>query len=161
MAEELIISKGLTKEEKYQSLLPQVKALIGNEPDMVANMANLSAALKQAFDFFWVGFYRVIDNELVLGPFQGPIACTRIRMGRGVCGTAWKEQKTLVVPDVDQFPGHIACNAASQSEIVIPFKDSLANILGVLDIDSDTLNTFDEIDARYLNKMLQLLTNIQ
>ena len=161
MAEELIISKGLTKEEKYQSLLPQVKALIGNEPDMVANMANLSAALKQAFDFFWVGFYRVIDNELVLGPFQGPIACTRIRMGRGVCGTAWKEQKTLVVPDVDQFPGHIACNAASRAEIVIPFKDSQANILGVLDIDSDTLNTFDEIDARYLNKMLQLLTNIQ
>lgn len=161
MAEELIISKGLTKEEKYQSLLPQIKALIGNEPDMVANMANLSAALKQAFDFFWVGFYRVIDNELVLGPFQGPIACTRIRMGRGVCGTAWKEQKTLVVPDVDQFPGHIACNADSRSEIVIPFKDSQANILGVLDIDSDTLNTFDEIDARYLNKMLQLLTNIQ
>ena len=161
MAEELIISKGLTKEEKYQSLLPQIKALIGNEPDMVANMANLSAALKQAFDFFWVGFYRVIDKELVLGPFQGPIACTRIRMGRGVCGTAWKEQKTLVVPDVDQFPGHIACNAASRSEIVIPFYDSQANILGVLDIDSDTLNTFDEIDARYLNKMLQLLTNIQ
>ena len=161
MAEELIISKGLTKEEKYQSLLPQIKALIGNEPDMVANMANLSAALQQAFDFFWVGFYRVIDKELVLGPFQGPIACTRIRMGRGVCGTAWKEQKTLVVPDVDQFPGHIACNAASRSEIVIPFYDSQANILGVLDIDSDTLNTFDEIDARYLNKMLQLLTNIQ
>lgn len=156
MAEELLI-EGQSKREKYQSLLPQIKALLNGEPDIIANMANFSAALKQSFNFFWVGFYRVICNELVLGPFQGPIACTRIRLGRGVCGTAWKEQKTIIVPDVNLFPGHIACNAASKSEIVIPIKDNEGNIIGVLDIDSDSPNSFDEIDAHYLEEMLLFL----
>lgn len=160
MAEALVMAQGLTKEEKYKSLIPQIKSLLGNEPDMIANMANLSAALKQAFDFFWVGFYRVIGSELVLGPFQGPVACMRIRPGRGVCGTAWNEQKTLIVPDVDQFPGHIACNAASRSEIVIPIENKEGNVVGVLDIDSSTLNAFDETDARYLNEMLQILADV-
>lgn len=160
MAEALVMAQGLTKEEKYKSLIPQIKSLLGNEPDMIANMANLSAALKQAFDFFWVGFYRVIGSELVLGPFQGPVACMRIRPGRGVCGTAWNEQKTLIVPDVDQFPGHIACNAASRSEIVIPVENKEGNVVGVLDIDSSTLNAFDETDARYLNEMLQILADV-
>ena len=160
MAEVLVMAQGLTKEEKYKSLIPQIKSLLGNEPDMIANMANLSAALKQAFDFFWVGFYRVIGSELVLGPFQGPVACMRIRPGQGVCGTAWNEQKTLIVPDVDQFPGHIACNAASRSEIVIPVENKEGNVVGVLDIDSSTLNAFDETDARYLNEMLQILADV-
>ena len=160
MAEALVMAQGLTKEEKYKSLIPQIKSLLGNEPDMIANMANLSAALKQAFDFFWVGFYRVIGSELVLGPFQGPVACTRIRPGRGVCGTAWNEQKTLIVPDVDQFLGHVACNAASRSEIVIPVENKEGNVVGVLDIDSSTLNAFDETDARYLNEMLQILADV-
>ena len=160
MAEALVMAQGLTKEEKYKSLIPQIKSLLGNEPDMIANMANLSAALKQAFDFFWVGFYRVIGSELVLGPFQGPAACMRIRPGQGVCGTAWNEQKTLIVPDVDQFPGHIACNAASRSEIVIPVENKEGNVVGVLDIDSSTLNAFDETDARYLNEMLQILADV-
>lgn len=160
MAEALVMAQGLTKEEKYKSLIPQIKSLLGNEPDMIANMANLSAALKQAFDFFWVGFYRVIGSELVLGPFQGPVACMRIRPGQGVCGTAWNEQKTLIVPDVDQFPGHIACNAASRSEIVIPVENKEGNVVGVLDIDSSTLNAFDETDARYLNEMLQILADV-
>ena len=160
MAEALVMAQGLTKEEKYKSLIPQIKSLLGKEPDMIANMANLSAALKQAFDFFWFGFYRVIGSELVLGPFQGPVACMRIRPGRGVCGTAWNEQKTLIVPDVDQFPGHIACNAASRSEIVIPIENKEGNVVGVLDIDSSTLNAFDETDARYLNEMLQILADV-
>ena len=121
MAEELRIH-AIGKAERYKELLPQMEALIGNERDEVANMANMSAALRQAFGFFWVGFYRVKETELVLGPFQGPIACTRIRYGKGVCGTAWKERKTLIVPDVELFPGHIACNSASKSEIVVPFE---------------------------------------
>ena len=121
-------------------------------------MANLSAALRQTFGFFWVGFYRVIHDELVLGPFQGPIACTRIRYGKGVCGTAWKERRTLIVPDVNQFPGHIACNSASQSEIVIPIEKE-GEIIGVLDIDSDRLADFDETDAHYLQQMLGFLVD--
>lgn len=151
MAEELTICSG-SKEEQYKMLFPQMQSLIGNETDMIANMANMAAALKQTFDFFWVGFYIVRDNQLVLGPFQGPIACTRIKPGRGVCGTAWSEARTLIVPDVDKFPGHIACNSASRSEIVVPLKKN-DSVYAVLDIDSDTLNSFDEIDKQWLEKI--------
>lgn len=157
MSEELSIHAA-GKAERYEELLPQVRALIEKERDEVANMANLSAALRQTFGFFWVGFYRVIHDELVLGPFQGPIACTRIRYGKGVCGTAWKERRTLIVPDVNQFPGHIACNSASQSEIVIPIEKE-GEIIGVLDIDSDRLADFDETDAHYLQQMLGFLVD--
>lgn len=153
MAEDLQIIEG-DKKEIYESLLPQIEALIAGETDAVANMANVAAALKQAFDFFWVGFYIVKDDVLVLGPFQGPVACTRIRYGKGVCGTAWQEARTLVVPDVDQFPGHIVCSSASKSEIVIPIRQN-GKVTGVLDIDSDTLNTFDETDKMYLEKLAE------
>lgn len=157
MAENLIINAG-DKEEKYRELLPQIHALVSTETDMVANLANISAALKQTFGFFWVGFYLVKDDELVLGPFQGPIACTRIRLGRGVCGTAWKESRTLIVPDVEQFPGHIACSSDSKSEIVVPIKKQDV-VIGVLDIDSDTLDSFDDVDARYLEEICTYLWN--
>jgi len=145
----------MTKEEKYQSLLPQIQELIRNEQDLTANLANIAAALKQAFGFFWVGFYIVKGNELVLGPFQGLVACTRIPFGKGVCGTAWKERRTIIVTDVELFPGHIACNSESKSEIVVPLYEN-DEILGVLDIDSDRLNDFDEIDALYLEKTMQI-----
>lgn len=157
MAEELIISKNSNKNRKYKELLPQLQSLVGLEKDEIANMANVAAALKQTFDFFWVGFYRVVEDELVLGPFQGPIACTRIRFGKGVCGSAWKENSTLVVPDVEKFPGHIACNSASKSEIVLPVYNKQGNMVGVLDIDSDQLNTFDDIDVENLEKITTLL----
>lgn len=151
MAENLVINQG-SKEEQYQTLLPQIKSLTGAETDVVANLANIAAALKQTFGFFWVGFYRVKEDTLVLGPFQGPLACTRIRFGKGVCGTAWKEAKTLVVSDVEAFPGHIACSSDSKSEIVVPvIKDE--KVVAVLDIDSDSLNSFDEVDACYLEKL--------
>jgi len=159
MAEELIIDKQAGKAEKYQELMPQLEALVKNEGDVIANMANISAALWQTFHFFWVGFYRVVEGELVLGPFQGPIACTRIRLGRGVCGTVWKEGKTLVVPDVDQFPGHIACNSASRSEIVVPVRDKKGEVVAVLDIDSDRLNCFDETDVVFLERVVLFLFN--
>ncbi len=155
MAEELTICSG-SKEEQYKMLFPQMQSLIGNETDMIANMANMAAALKQTFNFFWVGFYIVRDNQLVLGPFQGPIACTRIKPGRGVCGTAWSEARTLIVPDVDKFPGHIACNSASRSEIVVPLKKN-DSVYAVLDIDSDTLNSFDETDKQWLEKIVGIL----
>lgn len=159
MAEELIIDKQAGKAEKYQELMPQLEALVKNEGDEIANMANISAALWQTFHFFWVGFYRVVGAELVLGPFQGPIACTRIRKGRGVCGTAWKEDKTLVVPDVNQFPGHIACNSASRSEIVVPVRNKAGEIVAVLDIDSDRLGCFDETDVLFLERVVRFLFN--
>ena len=144
------------KEEKYQSLLPQIKELVRNEKDTIANLANITAALKQAFGFFWVGFYIVKKNELVLGPFQGPVACTRIALGKGVCGTAWKERRTVIVPDVEQFAGHIACSSESKSEIVVPvFKND--KVVGVLDIDSDRLNTFDETDAKRLEEVVRVI----
>ncbi|HTF02981.1 MAG TPA: GAF domain-containing protein [Bacteroidia bacterium] len=149
MAESLHIT-GHSKAEKYVSLFPQLKALCEGEPDMTANLANISAALKQAFGFFWVGFYIVRKNELVLGPFQGPVACTRIASGRGVCGTAWKEKKSIVVPDVEQFPGHIACSSDSKSEIVVPVFNSAGMVTMVLDVDSDVLNAFDETDEKHL-----------
>jgi L-methionine (R)-S-oxide reductase len=156
MAENLIIV-GVSKEEKYASLLPQVKQLIGAENDLIANMANISAALNEAFNFLWVGFYLVKQNELVLGPFQGPIACTRIALGKGVCGTAWEKRETIIVDDVDRFPGHIACSSLSKSEIVLPLFDKQNNVFAVLDIDSESLNTFDKTDAYYLEEMIKLI----
>lgn len=155
MAENLIISVG-NKEQQYQTLFPQIESLLAGENDTIANMANVAAALKQTFNFFWVGFYIVKDDMLVLAPFQGPIACTRIRYGKGVCGTAWKEATTQIVPDVDLFPGHIACNSDSKSEIVVPvIRDG--KVVAVLDIDSDELNSFDETDAVYLEKICRLI----
>lgn len=156
MAEDLYISGG-TKEERYVALLPQLEGLLAGETDEVANLANVAAALKETFGFFGVGFYRVSGDELVLGPFQGPVACTRIRKGRGVCGTAWQEARTLVVPDVDAFPGHIACSSLSRSEIVVPLTDGAGAVWGVLDVDSSELNTFDEVDARCLEEVCRLL----
>jgi GAF domain-containing protein len=149
--------KALSKQEQYATLLPQVAALLHGEPNLMANAANMVAALKQAFNFFWVGFYFVDADELVLGPFQGPVACTRIRFGKGVCGAAWQQAKTIVVPNVDEFPGHIACSSASKSEIVVPvFVGS--KVVAVLDVDSDKLNDFDSTDAEYMEKTVQLLT---
>ncbi|MBR7176452.1 MAG: GAF domain-containing protein [Bacteroidales bacterium] len=146
----------MNKIEKYKLLYEQVKALISKENDIIANMANIAAIIHEAFNFWWTGFYRVIDKELVLGPFQGPVACTRIAYGRGVCGTAWKEEKTIIVEDVHQFPGHIACSSASKSEIVVPiFKDN--QVVAVLDIDSEKLATFDNIDKEWLEKLVELL----
>ena len=155
MAEDLKVAVG-TKEEQFLGLLPQIRALLEGERDLVANMANFVAALKEQFNFFWVGFYLVKDDELVLGPFQGPIACTRIRTGRGVCGTAWEKAETIVVPDVEKFPGHIACSSLSKSEIVVPvFKEG--SVIAVLDVDSSELESFDEIDQRYLEAMVKLI----
>lgn len=146
----------MTKEEKYISILPQAAALLEGEDDIIANMANLSALLHQAFGFWWTGFYRVAGKELVLGPFQGPLACVHIPFGRGVCGTAWKNGETVVVPDVEEFPGHIACSSESRSEIVVPvWKDG--GIVAVLDIDSRELGCFDDIDRKYLEKIVENL----
>lgn len=155
MSEQLIIS-GETKQERYEALLSQIKAVVEDEPDLIANMANVAAMLHETFGFWWTGFYRVEGQELVLGPFQGPMACTRIKKGRGVCGTAWAEAQTQVVPDVDQFPGHIACSSASRSEIVVPiFKEG--EVIAVLDIDSAQLGTFDQTDRRYLEQVVKML----
>ncbi len=151
MAEDLHIIQG-TKAEQYETILPQIKALITGEPDLTANLANISAALKEQFGWLWVGFYLVKEDELVLGPFQGPVACTRIRKGRGVCGAAWERVETLVVPDVEAFPGHIACSSLSRSEIVIPLVHN-GEVKGVLDVDSTDLNTFDETDRLYLEEI--------
>jgi GAF domain-containing protein len=156
MAEE-INTTALTKEDKYRELIPQIKELIGNETDLIANMANISAALKYGMNFFWVGFYVVKNNQLVLGPFQGPVACTRINKGKGVCGTAWEKADTIIVDDVDQFPGHIACSALSRSEIVIPFFDQEKNVAGVLDVDSSELKAFNGTDAQFLSQILELI----
>jgi len=155
MAEDLIIAKG-TKEEQYDSLLPQIKGLLEGETDLVANLANVSAALKEQFGWLWVGFYLVKNEVLVLGPFQGPVACTRIQKGRGVCGTSWAQQKTLIVPDVEKFPGHIACSSLSKSEIVIPLVRNNA-FVGLLDVDSEQLNAFDQTDQFYLEKIVKLI----
>ena len=155
MAENLIIHTG-SKEEKYRELLPQLHALVSTEADLIANLANMTAALKQTFGFFWVGFYVVKEEMLVLAPFQGPLACTRIRYGKGVCGTAWKDAQTIVVPDVEQFPGHIACSSDSRSEIVVPIVRD-GKVVAVLDIDSDKLNEFDKTDAEYLERLCAIL----
>ena len=180
--EQLILTSG-SKEERYKEILPQIESIISAEEDLIANLANVAAVLKEAFDFFWVGFYIVRplaqingEKELVLGPFQGPLACTRIKYGRGVCGTAWKEARTLVVPDVEKFPGHIACSSLSRSEIVVPIfgadsckdnsldidisqagKYSSANVVAVLDIDSKELAAFDDVDAKYLEELAKIL----
>ncbi|HWK98523.1 MAG TPA: GAF domain-containing protein [Parapedobacter sp.] len=155
MAEEFNIIEG-TKTEQYEALLPQLRALVNGEADLIANMANISAVLKTQFDFFWVGFYLVRMNELVLGPFQGPVACTRISKGKGVCGTAWERAETLLVPNVDTFPGHIACNAQSKSEIVIPVLKQ-DEVIAVLDVDSEYVDHFDDTDTKYLEQVVHLL----
>lgn len=156
MAENLIIAESADREARYRQLIPQLESLTSGEPDLIANLANVVAAIRQTFGFFWIGFYLVRDNELVLGPFQGPIACTRIGLGKGVCGTSWLEKKTIVVPDVDLFPGHIACSSDSKSEIVLPaFKNDTVAL--VLDIDSDQLNDFTALDARYLEQVMRLV----
>lgn len=154
MSENLII-QGNNKQELYENLLPQIKSLVECETDEIANMANVSACLKDTFNFWWVGFYRVIGDELVLGPFQGPLACTRIRKGKGVCGTAWQEAKTQIVPNVDAFPGHIACSSLTRSEIVVPIIKN-GKVAAVLDIDSEKPANFDEVDKENLEKMVAL-----
>lgn len=151
-------TNGNSKEEKYATLLPQLKSLIEAEDDVIANMSNVAACIMETFHFWWVGFYRVIDNTLVLGPFQGPLACTRIKRGKGVCGTAWDKAQTIVVEDVEQFPGHIACSSASRSEIVVPIFDRDNNVVAVLDIDSEYLNTFDSTDKKWLEEVARLFT---
>ena len=156
MAEDLNIISG-TREEQYSSLLPQVKALVEGEPDRIANMANICAALKEQFGWLWVGFYIVKEDELVLAPFQGPVACTRIKKGRGVCGAAWAQAQTLIVPDVEKFPGHIACSSLSRSEIVVPLLNE-NKVWGVLDVDSTAYNEFDETDRKYLEEIASLLS---
>jgi len=157
MSAGLIITSG-SKEDQYVQLLPQIKSLVEGEKDMIANMANISAALKEQFGWLWVGFYLVKNDELVLGPFQGPIACTRIQKGRGVCGKAWIEMKTLIVDNVADFPGHIACSSLSKSEIVIPIYES-DKVLGVLDVDSEQLAHFDETDKKYLEKIIEFISH--
>ena len=156
MAEDIHISSK-DKEGRYAELIPQLKALLLNETDVVANMANICAALKYTMNFFWVGFYLVKQDELVLGPFQGPVACTRIPFGKGVCGAAWKEKKALIVPDVDLFPGHIACSSLSKSEIVIPVLNADRKVVAVLDVDSELLNSFDQVDERFLEEIIVLI----
>lgn len=157
MAESLYIPETTDRKARYEALFPQIKALIGDETDDIANMANIAAALKEVFGFFWVGFYIVKENQLVLGPFQGPIACTRIAFNRGVCGHCYTTRQTVIVPDVEQFPGHIACSSASKSEIVVPVFSSDGSIKAVLDVDSDKLNDFSEIDKAFLVQVVALI----
>jgi L-methionine (R)-S-oxide reductase len=157
MAEDLHIATG-TKEEKYKTILPQIKGLLEGEDDLIANLANVAGALKEQFSWWWIGFYLVKQGDLVLGPFQGPVACTRIKKGRGVCGTAWAEAKTMIVPDVEAFPGHIACSSFSRSEIVVPLI-SEGNVWAVLDADSEHLAHYDETDQRYLEEIVALIKN--
>jgi GAF domain-containing protein len=155
MAEDLLITKG-TKEEQYQSLLPQIEGLLEGETDLIANLGNVVAALKEQFNWLWVGFYLIKNDDLVLGPFQGPVACTRIKKGKGVCGTSWARAETLIVPDVEKFPGHIACSSLSRSEIVIPMIKN-DKVVGVLDADSIQLNQYDNIDQKYLQQIIDLI----
>lgn len=156
MAENFIIPASTNKQERYESLLPQIEALTAGEPDVIANLSNIAAALRYGMGFFWIGFYLVKEEELVLGPFQGPVACTRIARGKGVCGACWAEGKTMLVPDVEAFPGHIACSSDSKSEIVLPaFKNG--EVALVLDVDSDQLNAFEETDRQYLEKLMRLI----
>ena len=155
MADDLLITKG-TKEEQYESLLPQIKALLEGEPDLIANLANITGALKEQFNWLWVGFYLVKNDELVLGPFQGPVACTRIKKGKGVCGTSWANAKTLIVPDLEKFPGHIACSSLSRSEIVVPIIRN-NKVIGVLDADSIEPDQYDIIDQNYLEEIIDMI----
>lgn len=149
----------MDKNENYRLLLAQVRAITKDETDAVANMANVAALIQETFRFWWTGFYRVVDNQLVLGPFQGPVACTRIGFGKGVCGTAWKEKKILVVQDVEQFPGHIACSSESKSEIVVPLMKQ-GEVVGVLDIDSERLATFDDTDRQWLDQIAEAVADV-
>jgi len=158
MSEDLKIASG-AKSEQYTSLLPQIRALIEGESDAVSNLANIAAALKEQFGWFWVGFYMVKNGELVVGPFQGPVACTRIRKGKGVCGSSWQEARTLIVPDVEAFPGHIACSSLSRSEIVVPIFHQ-EEVIGVLDVDSTALNAFDEEDQRWLEEIVRTIPGV-
>jgi GAF domain-containing protein len=158
MADDLYVIQG-TKEEQYQSLMPQIKGLLEGEPDLIANLANVTAALKEQFNWLWVGFYLVKNNELVIGPFQGPVACTRIKKGKGVCGTSWAEGKTIIVDDVEKFPGHIACSSLSRSEIVVPVIRNNV-VVAVLDVDSEALAHFDETDKNYLELVVNELSFI-
>lgn len=168
MAETLTISKTATKAEKYQELIPQIKALTSIESDLTANLANIAAALKYGMDFFWVGFYRVETNNstdfekqiLILAPFQGPLACTRIKYGKGVCGTSWKKKATILVEDVELFEGHIACSSDSKSEIVVPAFDKNGNVALILDVDSDKVNDFDETDKKYLEELMKVVEGL-
>lgn len=156
MAEELVLSKSDNKKDRYEVLIPQLASLVEGEKDLIANLSNIAAALKETMNYFWVGFYIVRDGQLVLGPFQGPIACTRIDYGKGVCGTAWKSKKTVLVPNVEEFPGHIACNSASRSEIVVPaLKDN--EVFLVLDVDSDQYDAFDKTDREALEKVVSII----
>lgn len=159
MAEEFFTSESGKKKDRYETLMPQLESIVAGEKDLIANLANIVAALKQTMNFLWVGFYFVKDGQLVLGPFQGPVACTRIDLGKGVCGTAWKEKKTIIVPNVDEFPGHIACSSASRSEIVLPaFKNN--EVALVLDIDSDKLRDFDQEDGNALKQVINLIERL-
>ena len=156
MAESLILTEGISRKDRYEELLPQIQALITDEADLIANLANVAAVLKEGLGFFWVGFYRMEADELVLGPFQGPLACTRIALGRGVCGSSAEKRQTLIVPDVDQFPGHIACSSLSKSEIVVPLVIEGSTHL-ILDVDSDQLDDFSEVDQQYLEAIMEML----
>jgi GAF domain-containing protein len=160
MSEELIINNSAPKKDKYETLIPQLSALIQHETDLIANLANTCAALKQTFNWFWVGFYIVKNNELVLGPFQGSLACTRIKFGKGVCGSAWANNKSLLVPDVETFPGHIACSSLSVSEIVVPVFNQNNQVLAVIDIDHDHYNILDETDVIYLEKIAKIVASV-
>lgn len=160
MSETLVIPQTSDRRGIYQTLLPQLTALTAGEPDLIANLANIAAALKEAFGFFWVGFYLKKDNQLVLGPFQGPVACTRINFDKGVCGAAYSRRETILVPDVNLFPGHIACSSASQSEVVVPVFDEAGNVAMVLDVDSDQLDDFSEVDARNLEQLAKLISGL-
>ncbi|TCD24723.1 GAF domain-containing protein [Pedobacter psychrodurus] len=158
MAEDLTITRNTSKEEQYQSIIPQIDALLYGETDFIANLANVAAALKEQFNWFWVGFYLVKNDELVLGPFQGPVACTRIKKGKGVCGASWQQAETIIVPDVEEFPGHIACASASRSEIVLPLIVK-GEVIGVLDVDSEVLDKFNETDKTYLEQVISIILN--
>ena len=160
MSESIVISKNQPKEVVYSELFPQLKSLLEGETDLIANLANISSALKEVFGWWWVGFYLVKGNELVLGPFQGPIACTRIALGRGVCGTAWEEKRSILVPDVNYFPGHIACSSASVSEIVVPVFNENNEVFAVLDVDSERYDVLDEVDVEWLEKIV-LMKNLK
>ena len=157
MSESIIIAQNQPKDARYRELLPQLQSLVEGETDLTANLANVAAALKEVFGWWWVGFYLVKGNELVLGPFQGPVACTRIALGRGVCGTAWKEKRSILVPDVNQFPGHIACSSASVSEIVVPVFNKENEVIAVLDVDSERYDVLDEVDVVWLEKIVLLM----
>ncbi len=160
MAEELVVTENKTKEEKYQELIPQLRALVEGETDMIANLSNIMSALKWTFNWLWIGVYFVRRDELVLGPFQGPIACTRIQLGRGVSGTAWRKREVIIVPNVDEFPDHIICNSASKSEIVLPIMNKNGDVYMIMDADSDKLNDYDEVDKKYLLEIVELIKTL-